>query len=61
MKEKILKVKPIPVPMGYVHPPPPNDILPRHEFTMGLIGKFYCRSLLFSCCSLYVAQRRFMI
>lgn len=33
-----LNVEPIPVPRGYIHPPPPNDILPRHEFTMGLIA-----------------------
>lgn len=38
MKDKTLKVKPIPVPLGYIHPPPPNDILPRHEFSMGLIA-----------------------
>jgi hypothetical protein len=34
-----LNVDPIPVPRGYIHPPPPNEILPRHEFTLGLIGK----------------------
>lgn len=33
-----LNVESIPVPRGYVHPPPPNEILPRHEFTMGLIA-----------------------
>lgn len=33
-----LIVKPIPVPLGFIHPPPPNDVLPRHEFSMGLIG-----------------------
>lgn len=38
MVKKRLKVEPIPIPLGYVHPPPPNDILPRHEFTMGLIA-----------------------
>lgn len=36
-----LKVEPIPVPRGYIHPPAPDEILPRHEFTLGLIGKFY--------------------
>jgi len=36
-----LIVKPIPVPKGFIHPPPKNDILPSHEFTMGIIGKFY--------------------
>lgn len=34
----MLKVKPVPVPRGYNHPPPPNDVLPKHEFTMGLIA-----------------------
>jgi hypothetical protein len=34
-----LIVKPIPVPKGFIHPPPKNDILPSHEFTMGIIGK----------------------
>jgi len=33
-----LVVKPIPVPKGFVHPPPKNDILPSHEFTMGIIA-----------------------
>jgi hypothetical protein len=35
---KVLTVKPIPVPAKWHHPPPPNDALPRHEFTMGLIA-----------------------
>jgi hypothetical protein len=35
---KVLTVKPIPVPAKWKHPPPPNDALPRHEFTMGLIA-----------------------
>lgn len=35
---KALKVKPIKVPSSYVHPEPPNEALPRHEFTLGLIG-----------------------
>ena len=35
---KPLIVKPIPVPKGFIHPPPPNDILPTHEFTMGIIA-----------------------
>lgn len=35
---KVLTVKPIPVPAQWKHPPPPNDALPRHEFTMGLIA-----------------------
>ena len=35
---KKLIVKPIPVPNGYKHPVPPNDVLPKHEFTMGLIA-----------------------
>lgn len=33
-----LTVEPIKVPRGYVHPPPKNDILPRHEFSLGLIA-----------------------
>ena len=33
-----LNVDPIPVPRGYIHPLPPNEILPRHEFTIGLIA-----------------------
>ena len=36
MKELI--VKPVPVPAGYKHPPPPHPTLPTHEFTMGLIA-----------------------
>ena len=34
-----LAVDPIPVPNGYIHPPPSHDVLPKHEFTMGIIGK----------------------
>ena len=37
---KTLTVKPVPVPEKYKHPDPPNDALMRHEFTLGLIGKF---------------------
>lgn len=33
-----LVVSEIPVPANFKHPPAPNDILPRHEFTMGLIA-----------------------
>lgn len=33
-----LEVKPIPVPRGNQHPPVGSDILPRHEFSMGLIA-----------------------
>lgn len=36
--EKRLTVEAIPVPLGNVHPPPPHDVLPKHEFTMGLIA-----------------------
>jgi len=36
--QKVLKVKPIPTPLGADHPEPPNDILPKHEFTLGLIA-----------------------
>ncbi len=38
MNNKRLVVKAIPVPLGNVHPPPPNDVLLKHEFTMGLIA-----------------------
>jgi hypothetical protein len=30
--DKVLKVKPVPVPPGYDHPEPPNQVLPKHEF-----------------------------
>lgn len=36
--DKVLKVKPVPVPLGYDHPEPPNPVLPKHEFTMGIIA-----------------------
>jgi hypothetical protein len=29
--DKVLKVKPVPVPPGYQHPEPPNPVLPKHE------------------------------
>ncbi len=32
-----LKILPVPVP-SMAHPPPPNHVLPKHEFTMGLIA-----------------------
>lgn len=35
---KSLLVKPIPVPASSHHPPPPNDVLPKHEFTIGIIA-----------------------
>ena len=35
---KTLLVKPVPTPSGASHPAPPHDILPGHEFTMGLIA-----------------------
>lgn len=35
---KGLKIKPIPVPVGNKHPPAPHQVLPSHEFTMGLIA-----------------------
>ncbi|MEG3883812.1 ATPase/DNA packaging protein [Microcoleus sp. herbarium19] len=38
MKDKRLVVKPIPVPSANKHPPPPNDVLPNHEFTIGIIA-----------------------
>lgn len=33
-----LEVKAIPVPLGFNHPPPPSEVLPRHEFSIGLIA-----------------------
>jgi len=33
-----LKVNPIPVPQGFNHPDTPGNILPRHEFSMGIIA-----------------------
>lgn len=49
-----LIVKPIPVPKGFIHPPPKNDILPSHEFTMGIIapkgsGKVFSDLILDNC------------
>jgi hypothetical protein len=38
MKNKVLVVKPIPVPSQYHHPFPPSEQLPIHEFTLGLIA-----------------------
>jgi hypothetical protein len=34
-----LTVEAIPTPKGFIHPPSKYDALPRHEFSMGLIGK----------------------
>lgn len=38
MHKKDLKVRAVPVPLGNKHPPPPSDVLPQHEFTMGIIA-----------------------
>lgn len=36
---KSLVVKPVPVPASSHHPPAPgDDVLPRHEFTIGIIA-----------------------
>jgi len=35
---KTLHVKPIPIPSGATHGEPPNDVLPKHEFSMGFIA-----------------------
>lgn len=35
-----LDVKPIPIPKDAKHPPPPDERLPEHEFSMALVGKF---------------------
>jgi hypothetical protein len=37
MKQLNVEIKPVPVP-NEDHPPPFNDVLPKHEFTMGLIA-----------------------
>lgn len=43
IKRKELSIKPVPVPAGYVHPPCPfPDVLPTHEFTMGIIAPPGC-------------------
>ena len=34
-----LVIKAIPTPSGADHPEPPNEVLPKHEFSMGFIGK----------------------
>jgi hypothetical protein len=39
VKLEIPKVKEVPVP-DIQHPDPPFVMLPKHEFTMGLIGTF---------------------
>lgn len=36
-----LDVKPIPIPKDAKHPPPPDDILPYHEFSIGIIGIYF--------------------
>lgn len=39
-KDYDLTVKPVPVPQSAHHPPPPHggDVLPKHEFTIGIIA-----------------------
>jgi hypothetical protein len=37
-REKVLKIKEIPVPEDNLHPDPPNIILPKHEFSIGIVG-----------------------
>lgn len=36
-----LTVQPIPIPKDAKHPPPPDDILPGHEFSIGIIGRSF--------------------
>jgi hypothetical protein len=36
---KPLNIKEVPVDLSAFHPEAPNDILPKHEFSIGLIGK----------------------
>jgi hypothetical protein len=38
MKKDVLKVKEIPVPRSSCHELPKHDVLPSHEFTLGLIA-----------------------
>jgi hypothetical protein len=33
-----LKIEPVKVPRGYIHPMPKDDVLPRHEFSLGLVA-----------------------
>lgn len=40
MKRKRLEVTEIPVPARFKHPLPPNELLPRHEFTYILFNKY---------------------
>ncbi len=42
---KTFKVLPIKVPAGNEHPPAPYEGLPKHEFTMGLIGVYHINFL----------------
>lgn len=37
-KDRPLQVRAIPVPSSAKHPEPPNDVLPRHEFSIGIIA-----------------------
>jgi GTPase SAR1 family protein len=39
---KKLKVMEIPVPRGACHEEPKHDVLPKHEFTLGLIAPKGC-------------------
>jgi hypothetical protein len=41
MKDQRLKIKEVPVPGQFKHPPAPNTMLPSHEFTLGIIGKSF--------------------
>ena len=34
-----LQIKQIPLPSGASHPKPPNEVLPKHEFSMGFIAQ----------------------
>lgn len=36
--DRILKIKPVPVPKEYDHPEPPHEVLMKHEFTLGIIA-----------------------
>jgi ABC-type branched-subunit amino acid transport system ATPase component len=42
MKNSVLRVKEIPVPRSSCHEMPKHDVLPSHEFTLGLIAPKGC-------------------
>lgn len=47
--ETVLKVKPVPVPKGHIHPPAPFDALMYHEFSFGLVAPKGCGKTTVAC------------